>query len=435
MQALRWYAPALRVGLVACAAAWLAGCSGAVSGTASSTGPIVVSPSSAVVYSDLPATFLISGGNGNYLVASSNQAALPIADTTTGHSFTVIPATVGSDTSVVLTVRDTANSSAGTANITVKPRTISNVVTITPSASQAASCGTAICAGGDAEVAVYLTQGDVPLAGRTVRFDVVSGDLRIYTQSGTQTDVLATSGVAVTDNTGRASIRVKALDYANGQTALLDVTDTASGATVRTAVPIAPAASAPLVAQPSTLAFIGPNSVSCANGISAEVLVFGGRPPYTVSQSSAFAVFPTIVTSNPGRITVTSTGQCSDGSQVVILDAAGASATVTATNKVSSVTTSTFDVAPDNVTLTACNQSATVALAGGTGTYFTATGSNLLDTRLAYAPSGAGVVGYITRMAGTNATGITSVSAAFSDGQTTKAVTVKLSGAAAALCP
>lgn len=431
MQAFRWYAPALRVGLVACAAAWLAGCSGAVSGTASSTGPIVVSPASAVVYSDLPATFLITGGNGNYLVASSNQAALPIADSTTGHSFTVIPGTVGSDTPVVLTVRDTANSSAGTANITVKPRTISNVVTVTPSASQAASCGTAICAGGDAEVAVYLTQGDVPLAGRTVRFDVVSGDLRIYTTN----DALATSGTAVTDNTGRASIRVKALDYANGQTALLDVTDTASGATVRTAVAIAPAAAAALVAEPTTLAFIGPNSVSCANGISAEVLVFGGRPPYTVSQSTAFAVFPTIVTSNPGRITVTSTGQCSDGSQIVILDAAGASATVTATNKVSSVTTSTFDVAPDNVTLTACNQSATVALAGGTGTYFTATGSNLLDTRLAYAPSGAGVVGYITRMSGTNATGITSVSAAFSDGQTTKSVTVKLSGAAAALCP
>src|SRR6185503_214050 len=94
-------------------------------------------------------------------------------------AFTVVPNQVAADTPVTLTVTDTAGSAPATATLTVKPRTVSNVVTVTPSASQSAACGTAVCSGGDAEVKVVLSQAGVPLVGRTVQFDVVSGDIRI----------------------------------------------------------------------------------------------------------------------------------------------------------------------------------------------------------------------------------------------------------------
>ncbi len=54
---------------------------------------------------------------------------------------------------------------------------MNNDVTITPSATQSASCSPALCSGGDAEVTVTISQGGIPLAARGVRFEVVSGRL------------------------------------------------------------------------------------------------------------------------------------------------------------------------------------------------------------------------------------------------------------------
>jgi hypothetical protein len=220
MQALRWYAPALRAGLFACAAALLAACgSGAVSGPPVSSGPIVISPATAVLYSELPTTFAVTGGNGNYIVTSSDQNVLPVAGSTNGNSFVVVPNSVGSDTPVTLTVRDSSGSAQASASLTVKPRTISNVVTVTPSAGQSAACGTALCAGGDAEVKVTLAQLGVPLVGRTVQFDVLSGDLKVISSSFGTTEILTTTATAVTDSSGTARVRVRADSAAVAQTA------------------------------------------------------------------------------------------------------------------------------------------------------------------------------------------------------------------------
>lgn len=374
----------------ACFAAVLASCSGNVDpGPTPGGSPtaVVISPPTATLFSNQPTTFVVTGGNGSYIITSSNQAVIPLAGSFTGSSFTVVPNTVAEDTPVTLTVRDTGTATAANASLTVRPRTINNVVTITPSASQSAACGTAVCAGGDAEVRVTLAQNGFPLVGRTVRFDVISGDVRIITSAAGLPETLSTSGTTTTDDTGSARMRIRVLNDATSQTALLQVTDTSSGFTQRAAVTIAPSSNAPLNAQPSTIVFQGTTPQTCASGISADVIVFGGRPPYLISQPGSFTVSPSLVTQSGGRFTVTANGQCSAGSQIAVVDGNGATVSVTASNTLSAVpaptppTTPEFSVAPTQVTLNSCNDTASVIAVGGTGAYFASSGSSAVAVR------------------------------------------------------
>lgn len=420
--------------LCGAALATLASCgSGAVSAPPATVTPdaISVTPSTATLYSELPTNFIISGGNGSYIITSSNQAVVPIAGSFSGTTLTVVPNPVAEETPVTLTIRDTSTTAPVTAALTVRPRTIENVVTITPSASQSAACGTSICSGGDAEVKVSLSQGGIPIVGRQVRFDVVSGDIRIITSPAGSAEILATSGTTTTDSTGTARMRIRVLADAMSQTALLQVTDLSSGFTQRTAVSLAPSSNAPLNAQPSTIVFQGLAPNTCASGIPADVIVFGGRPPYLISQPGSFLVSPTIVTQNGGRFTVTATGQCTAGSQIAVVDANGATVSVSASNALSDVPPPTpspaiaFTVAPTTLTL-GCNQSGSVTVIGGTGSYIANSGSPSTVT----APSpGSGTTMTITRV--NSGTGPTSVIVTVSDGREIKEVTVTVP----ATCP
>jgi hypothetical protein len=376
--------------LAALASLALGSCgSGAVSSTSATTtsGPITITPATATLFADLPSVFVVNGGNGSYIVTSSDQQAVPAAGALKGPGpFTVVPNQVAADTPVTLTVSDTAGSTPANATLTVKPRTVSNVVTVTPSASQPAACGTAICSGGDAEVKVALSQAGVPLVGRIVRFDVVSGDVRIITSAPGDPENDALSGTTTTDSTGAAIVRVRVLADATSQTALLQITDVSSGSTQRTSITIAPASNAPLNAQPSTIVFQGVDAGTCATGIQADVIVFGGRPPYLVSQPGSFSVSPTVITNNGGRFTVGATGQCTSGSQIAVVDSNGATVSVTASNKLSDlpapVTTVPFQVSPSSATLASCNAVANFTLSGGSGSYFGTSEDSRLDVRI-----------------------------------------------------
>jgi hypothetical protein len=421
-----------RLALAGTLVAIVAACSGAVSGPAPVNDPtrITILPGTATAFSGVPITFVISGGTGSYIVTSSNQAVIPVAGAITGSSITVVPNTVTADTTVQLTVRDSGTTPTATAAVTVKPITINNTVTVTPSASQASSCGTSVCAGGDAEVKVVLALNGAPLANRQVQFDVVSGDFRIITGSVAGVETLAVSGAAVTDATGTARIRVRVLPNATSQTALLRITDVANGAFLQTSFGIAPSAAVALSAQPSTLQFTGTDSNSCSSGVSADVIVSGGRPPYSISSPSAFTVSPQILGSSGDRFTVTSTGQCSSSTNIAVVDSAATSVTVAASNVVGPAqTTPPFVVSPDDVTLTSCNDVASVAIAGGRGSgfYFGASGSNTLLVQTS------GNTGTIRRQSG-NPTPVTTINVSFSDGRDVAPVTVHLSGTAAGQC-
>jgi hypothetical protein len=412
--------------------------SGAVTdNTVTAPTAITILPSSATLYSGLPTTFSWSGGNGSYIVASSDQATIPVGGSTTATTLTVIPAPVNADTQVTLTIRDTAGSQS-TAALTVKPSTISNVVTVTPSPTQAAACGTALCSGGDAEVRTTLVQNGVPLSNRDVRFDVISGDVRFIVGAAGTAELLATSTTARTDSAGTASVRIRAFTDAAAQTALLQITDVAGGFSQRASVAIYPVSASPLVAAPSTIQFVGENSAACAIGRSADVIIFGGRPPYLVSQPPGFSVFPTTVLGSGQRFTVAANGTCISAQPISVVDTNGATAVVTVSNVVGPITVTppTFAAAPTAVTLDSCTDVANIALVGGTGTYFAASGSGALTA------SASGNTGTIRRTGGTttpptSTTGTPPtppLNVAFSDGRTSVTVQVSI-GAGASACP
>jgi len=417
----------------------LAACgSGAVSGPATTTGALAISPLSAVAYSGVPTTFIVTGGTAPYFVSTSNGVALPVpSDPVNYNKVVVIPGAVGADTSATLSVTDALHSTTVSSAVTVRPQTISNVVTVTPNPSQPASCGAAVCAGNDATVSVRLTQAGVPLAGRPVRFNVVSGPLSIITSSNGGSETLAQTAEATTDATGTATIRVRAGSISFQQTALLDATDEVSGATVRTVITVSPAGNVPLSANPTTIAFQGSTPNTCANGTSADVIIVGGAAPYSVTQPAGFLVSPTVVTSNPGRFTVTSTGACSAGSAIGIVDAAGNSTTVNVTNTLSTTpapTQTAFTVSPSSVTLATCPDRASVALSGGSGQYFATSSSSSVFVTVTPNSAG-GATGTIRRTSGPMF-GSPNPTVAFSDGQTSKPVSVTLTGeAATATCP
>jgi hypothetical protein len=137
---------------------------------------------------------------------------------------------------------------------------------------------------------------------------------------------------------------------------------------VSVAVTVKPLATAPLRAQPSTVAFQGLAPNTCGSGLEVDVMVSGGTPPYSVSQPAGFAVLPVLVSDNPGRVTIRALGSCSGGSQIAVTDSVGAVAIVTASNAFPSPPTPAprpLSVDPLLVTLRSCDDSATVSITGG----------------------------------------------------------------------
>jgi hypothetical protein len=408
--------------------AFLAACgSGAVSTPPATLVPLPLSvlPATATLFSNLPTTFIVSGGTGSYIVTSSDQATLPITGAFTGNSFTVTPNPVAADTPVTLTVRDSGTTTPVTAALTVKPRVVSNIVTITPSASQPSGCGTALCSGGDAEVKASLSQNGVPIAGHEVRFEVVSGGFRIITSAPGQPELLSLTGSTISDGAGVARIRIRADASAAPQTALIQITDVSSGAFQRTSFVIAQ--SPGFFVTPTAVTFIGPNLDQCAASGSADFFVFGGAPPYTISNTSpqAFSVSRSFLSNSGDSFTVSVVGGCvaEPGAPIVVRDSQGRVVTVTAANKVGTrPSTTPLQVSPSTVTLSECTTKASVTVVGGSGVYTTVTDSSAI-----FFPE---ITGNTLTIQRANATPPLSSPAhvTISDGQSNVTVTVNLVG-------
>jgi hypothetical protein len=427
-----------RLSIALLAAAALGSCgSGAVSAppVVVTPGPIVISPATATLYSSLPTSFVVTGGNGTYIITSSDQAILPISSAFTGGNvLTVVPNPVAVDTPVILTVRDTGTSTPATATLTVKPRTVSNIVTITPSPSQPTTCNPAVCSGGDAEVKATLALNGVPITGHEVRFDVISGDFHIITSAPGQPETLALSGTTFTDGSGVARIRIRADVDATPQTGLIQITDTTSGAFQRTSFVITQStgASPGFFVTPSQVTFSGPRADLCATGTSVDFYIFGGAPPYTISNTNptGFSVSPTFVQSSAGSFTVTANGQCvgEPGLPIVVRDSLGRTVTATVANKFGTVAATPLQVAPDTVTLSDCVSSASVTAVGGTGNYIANSGSGSVMV----IPSGNT---FTIQRRDSSPASTSPVTVGISDGVSTATVRVNLTGAGAGACP
>lgn len=380
-----------RVVLIAMAGVALASCgSGAVSGSAPVNDPnrITILPNTATLYSGLPTQFVVSGGTGSYIVSSSNQAIVTVSGSLANNTFTVIPSEVANDTEVTLTVRDTGSTPVATATLMVRPGTVGNSITITPSSTQGGSCTPAICSGGDAEVSVQLARGGQPLINRAVRFEVLSGDFRFITsQPGAPIEVSDFTTTTLTDETGRARARLRVGVNANNQTALLRIVDTGSGAFQTSSFTIAQAtgSSPGFFASPDTITFSGPNNQECANSGSVDVFVYGGTPPYNVSSVGApFQVSRDFVSSRGGFFSVLPRGVCvaTPGAPITIVDATGRSTVVRVANVLGANSVPALAVAPTTVSLTECNSVASITAAGGNGVYTASSGNSSVYARV-----------------------------------------------------
>lgn len=426
-----------RAFILVLAVSGLASCSGGVSGSAPVNDPtrITILPSTATLFAGTPTTFVISGGTGSYIVSSSNQAVIPLAGAITGNTLVVSPNQVAGDTDVTLTVRDTGTTPLATATLTVRPSTVNNEITITPSSTQGLSCSPAICSGGDAEVSVSLSQSGFPLIGRAVRFDAISGDFRFITStSGSSVEVLDTSVTVTTDATGRATARIRVLPNATNQTALLQATDTATGSFQRSSFVISQATgtSPGFFGTPSSITFQGPRQDECAStNISGTFFVFGGTPPYNVRNTlSTLIVRPEIVTANGGSFTVTPTGGCIGlpGVPITIQDAAGRTTSVNVANIPGTAAIPALVATPTSVSLSSCSGTASIQVAGGRGPPYFATQSDVLNVN----STGGGTVTVQRRPlpAGTPLPLPEEVTIGISDGVSAVEVTVTLSGEA-----
>lgn len=416
--------------------------SGAVSGTPAVNDPtkITILPGTATAFSGLPTTFVITGGTGSYIVASDNQAIIPVSGGVTGGTLTIVPNPVTADTTVNLTVRDTGTAAPVSAKVTVKPGTVANNITVAASSTQGTSClpagvAQAVCSGGDALVSTTISQGGIPLPARAVRFDVVTGNFSfITTDPVTGADTLSNTVTVITDQAGNAQARIRVQADAPNQTALLQVTDVGTGAFQRTAFTIAQAtgSSPGFFTSPESITFQGPNTSSCADSsVSATVFVFGGTPPYTVSNTTnAYSVSRDSVSFSGGSFDVTPVGICvgTPGLPIVVRDSSGRTATTTVANLPGTQQAPVFAVSPLAVTLTSCTSTASVIASGGTGTYVASTGSNSITF------THSGNTFTISRVP-TSGAPPSSTSFTISDGQTSQDVTVSFTGEAAGACP
>jgi len=232
-------------------------------------------------------------------------------------------------------------------------------------------------------------------------------------------------------------VRIRALSTAPNQTAILQITDLATGAFQRTTFFLAQASAtvSGFFIVPDTLTFTGDRADRCAiANISGQVFVFGGTPPYTVSNtsSSAFAISPTVLTASGQSFNVTPTGVCVTELAVPVRDASGRTVTLTLKNQVGTApvpTPAALTVSPNAVTLSSCTEVATVFVVGGNGTYNAASTRSFVMGTASGGSNGGGSV-RIQRVAGTDAAAATSATVAVSDGTSIATVAVTLAGGA-----
>jgi hypothetical protein len=388
-----WLRPLLT--LVALAGALsLAACGGGNGSPASigSTGtvPLAVLPSAPTVYSGTPATLAVSGGQGPFAVFSSDQSILAVPTSTDG-SFTVSPGSVGADTTVQVTVRDNRGATV-TIPVIVKAALLVNSMTLKAD-NFADSCpndrilsssptddigSTWICSGQTGTVGVRLqnvTAGG--LAGRQIKFDVIQGDFQIFTNAAGAPETFGLTYTVPSDQNGNAVVRVRANPAAHQQLAIVQATDVASGNFVRGIFVVQqfiPGGESQLQVSPTTVTITGPDNQTCSSNVAASFFIFGGQPPYTVSNPfpQALTLQQSVVAASGGGFTVITRGACVTPATLTINDSVGHTSTVTLNNNLgtnppaSNTVPAAINVVPNPIAPLGCGTTNIFATGGGT---------------------------------------------------------------------
>jgi hypothetical protein len=338
--------------------------------------PLAVSPPSADLFPDVPTTFTITGGKPGYSAFSSNNVVLPVTATLPGTTFTVIPGPVTAETAVDITVKDAANASAS-AKATVKPSTLINQITFTPSAPTATGCGAALCSGNDAQVVVKAALNGVVLRSRQIRFDAFQGDFKIALPGAINS---VSSITVLTDEQGEATVRLVANAGVPTQVATLQISDVTSGQNRKYSFNIIQQISGVgvLSTLPSESVVIkGAPGVSgtadgtgkCPTAAQVDYLIFGGTAPYSVTSSrpDIASVAPSSVSASGGRFSV-NVRDCGQA-VFVITDATGRTIQTPMLDSqrgdsLTVITIATPPLAVSPPTSIGCNSSASAAISG-----------------------------------------------------------------------
>ncbi|MEO8305227.1 MAG: hypothetical protein ABI724_14000 [Betaproteobacteria bacterium] len=372
------------LGLSACG-----GGNGAPNNVFNTPGDLSLLPNPATVYSGTPVTLTIAGGTPPYTMFTSDTSTLPVAQNV-GSSVTVVPNIVSADTQVTFTARDARGATALSA-ITVKPAPLINSLTLkadsfsdscpnnTVGSSSATdtSGSTFICTGQTGSVGVRLANlVGGGLAGRQVRFDIVQGDFQIFTELPGQPVSFALTYTVPTDQNGNAVARIRATPNANTQIVIVQATDVATGSFVRgifVIVSVVNGNAAGFSVLPTSVTIDGPDTLTCSAGVATTYYIYGGQPPYTIS--NVFPQFLQLVQNtvpvSGGGFTVVTLGGCIDKGLFIITDSAGHSVTVDLTNKLGTLAPPTFTAAnpiaitPTPIPTLTCGASTNVVATGG----------------------------------------------------------------------
>ncbi len=379
----------------------LAGCGGGGAKDPFDSGPpapaLVVNPTSATIYANIPTVLTISSGVAPFSAFTSDSVVLPVAASISGTLLTLVPSNVNADTAVTVTIRDGLGRSVAVP-VNVKPATLVGNVEIVPLANSA--CGTAssssssptgVCTGDTATARVAVRSANTAvIPGRQVRLDAVFGNFQFVTDpSGANA---SSSVTVVTDQNGVANALLKTADGVASQAALIRATDLTTGNRVDTTFTIVQKidGSAVLSVIPSG-GYVGKAFFKGeCGGTSGDFLVYGGRAPYTARSSLPNAIRlsvngvvgdPVVIQSSGGSFRAsTSLAACAGyKGSIVVTDSAGRNFEVTyeeqqGENEVPAPPApTTLVISPRTVTVTCpgppSNRAVTFSVVGGTAPY------------------------------------------------------------------
>lgn len=287
------------------------------------TPALLVAPNVLSVYSGVPATVTITSGVPPFTAFSSDATVLPVSQAVPSGTIVLLANQVAADQSETITVHDAVGQTA-LVSVTVHASVLLNSLTFAPSG---ADCGTNLCSGqnGTATVTAKSPTG-APLAGRQIRFDVISGPISFVTTN--PASPLAQTLTLVTDNAGAATVSLQAPANATTQPAQIRATDVTTGqAQVAnfTVVNATNATQSPITVVPSTVTITAPFNNICSSGFRVDYYIYGGNPPYTVSSTfpTAVTLVNSVVPASGGFFEIITNGTCVNPLTFAVQDSAG----------------------------------------------------------------------------------------------------------------
>jgi hypothetical protein len=288
-------------------------------------GPLTVIPAEATAYAGTPLVLSIAGGTPPYTAFSGNPAALPVPQSVIGNTLTLNANAVDTAQVAPVTIRD-ASGQATQSEITVRPALLLPAsITITPNG---APCpGGELCSGQTSVATVRATgAAGSPLAGRSVRFDVVQGAYALQTTN--PGSPLAATQTVVSDANGEARVVLSAAPNTPTQIGLLRATELTTGSQVTSQFiiqQVTDGSQVLSVAPVGATTITGPAQGVCSSGVRVSHYIFGGTPPYTVlpNYPDVAALVGSPVPVNGGGFDFVTNGTCFTGLTFAIRDATG----------------------------------------------------------------------------------------------------------------